>query len=153
MSFREFLLSEKRSVWLLRHLAFWTFWGLYFSIVKFFSPLGFYNIGHLPSFFDTMRDRYLWLAPQAFLVYPLIYFVLPRYVFRGRYVGGFIFSIIFWLLSLTMNALILLFVDGNHTNYSPNSDWLNLDGKTMLTILRAYFGGLNGGLAAAALAA
>jgi sensor histidine kinase YesM len=99
-----------------------------------------------------MGEAYSWLAPQAFLVYPLIYFVLPRYVFRGRYVGGFIFSIIFWLLSLTMNALILLFVDGNHTNYSPNSDWLNLDGETMYTILLAYLGGLNGGLAAAALA-
>src|SRR6187200_3233275 len=108
MSFREILLSEKRSVWFLRHLAFWTFWGFYFGIARVLNPLAYQQTGHFRPFFDTMGEAYLWLVPQAFLVYPLIYFILPRYVFRGRYVGGFIFSIIFLLLSLAIHFPYLL---------------------------------------------
>ena len=152
MSFREFLLSEKRSVWFLRHLAFWTFWGFYYSIVRFFDPRVLHANGHLPNFFDTMRQVYLWLAPQAFLVYPLIYFVLPRYLFRGRYVGAFIFSIIFLLLSVAIHIPFVLYVEGYTQQWGLSPDLYNLDMDVKKSINVAYLGGLQGALTASALA-
>ena len=153
MSFREFLFSEKRSVWLLRHLAFWAFWGFYFGITRFLSPAGWLLTGRLRPFFGTMGEAYNWLAPQAFLVYPLIYFVLPRYLFRDRYFGAFIFSIIFLLLSVSIHIPFVLFVEG-HTQMwglTPD-DWRNLNMDTKRSIMVAYLGGLQGALTAAALA-
>ena len=153
MSFREFLLSEKRSVRILRHLAFWTFWGFYFFIGRYLNPVNLKQNGHLPNFFHTLGEAYLWLTPQAFLVYPLIYFILPRYVFRGRYVAGFIFSIIFLLLSLAIHFPFLLFVNGYDPINPLTSDWLSLDKKTIYAIYLGYLGGLQGAPTGAALAA
>lgn len=153
MRFREFLMSEKRSVWLLRHLAFWAFWGFYFGITRWLSPARWLTTGHLPPFFDTMGQAYSWLAPQAFLVYPLIYFVLPRYVFRGRYLGGFIFSIIFLLLSVAVHIPFVFYVEGYTQQWGLTADWRNLDPSIRQTFLVAYLGGLQGALTAAALAA
>lgn len=155
MRFREFLLSEKRSVWLLRHLAFWAFWGFYFGMVRYLNPINYKaNDGQFPDFFPKMVEAYTYLLPQAFLVYPLIYFILPRYVFRGRYLGGFIFSIIFLLLSLTINVLFMLFIKGHNPIYVLTSNWLNLDSKMLYdTIFIGYLGALQGALTGAALAA
>ena len=156
MTFKEFLFSEKRSVWLLRQLAFWAFWGFYFSITRFLSPARWLGTGRFldfPNFFDTMAEGYSWLAPQAFLVYPLIYFVLPRYLFRGRYVGAFIFSFVFLLLSVAIHIPFVLFVDGYKPMGGINYDLLNPDKDMMKSITIAYLGGLQGALAAAALAA
>jgi len=153
MSFKEFLFSEKRSVWLLRHLAFWATWGFYFGITRWFSPARWLTTGQLPPFFDTMGQAYSWLAPQAFLVYPLIYFVLPRYVFQGRYLGGFIFSIIFLLLSVAVHIPFVFYVEGYTQQWGLTADWRNLDPGIRQTFLVAYLGGMQGALTASALAA
>jgi sensor histidine kinase YesM len=100
-----------------------------------------------------MGEAYSWLAPQAFLVYPLIYFVLPRYVFRGRYLGGFIFSIVFLLLSVAVHIPFVFYVEGYTQQWGLTVvDWRNLDPSIRQTILVAYLGGLQGALTAAALA-
>jgi len=154
MSFKEFLFSEKRSVWFLRHLAFWAFWGFYFGITRFLSPARWLTTGSFPPFFKTMGEAYSWLAPQAFLVYPLIYFVLPRYVFRDKYLGGFIFSIIFLLLSVSVHIPFVFYVEGYTQQWGLTVvDWRNLDPSIRQTIQVAYLGGLQGALVAAALAA
>jgi sensor histidine kinase YesM len=155
MSFKEFLFSEKRSVWLLRQLAFWAFWGFYIGMTRFFNPVRFKEAnGRFLNFSDHMVDGYMWLLPQAFLVYPLLYIVLPRYLFRGRYGGALIFTIIFWLLSLTMNVVFMLSINGLSPIYADPSKWLDLDSKTLYnTIFIGYLGALQGGLTAAALAA
>jgi len=152
MSFREFLFSEKLSVWLLRHLAFWAFWGFYFGITRVLSPAGWLVTGRLRPFFDTMGEAYSWLVPQVFLVYPLIYFVLPRYLFRDRYVGAFILSIIFLLLSVAIHIPFVLYVEGYTQQWGLSPDLYNLDMDVKKSINVAYLGGLQGALTASALA-
>ena len=152
MSFREFLFSEKRSVWILRHLAFWAFWGFYFGITRVLSPAGWLVTGRLRPFFDTMGEAYLWMVPQVFLVYPLIYFVLPRYLFRDRYVGAFILSIIFLLLSVAIHIPFVLYVEGYTQQWGLSPDLYNLDMDVMKSINVGYLGGLQGALTASGLA-
>ena len=152
MSFREFLFSEKRSVWILRHLAFWAFWGFYFGITRVLSPAGWLVTGRLRPFFDTMGEAYLWLVPQVFLVYPLIYFVLPRYLFRDRYVGAFILSIIFLLISVAIHIPFVLYVEGYTQQWGLSPDLYNLDMDVKKSINVGYLGGLQGALTASALA-
>ena len=152
MSFREFLFSEKRSVWILRHLAFWAFWGFYFGINRVLSPAGWLVTGRLRPFFDTMGEAYLWLVPQVFLVYPLIYFVLPRYLFRDRYVGAFILSIIFLLISVAIHIPFVLYVEGYTQQWGLSPDLYNLDMDVKKSINVGYLGGLQGALTASALA-
>lgn len=154
MSFREFLLSEKRSVWILRHLAFWAFWGFYFAFVRFLNPLRYKEAGgHFLHFWERMGEGFSYLFPQVFLVYPLIYFVLPRYLFRDRYVGAFIFSFIFLMLSLVIHAFYIVYIEGHNPIAFLTSDWLKMDDKTFYNaIFIAYLGALNGALCGAALA-
>ena len=154
MSFKEFLLSEKRSVRILRHLAFWAFWGFYFGFVRFLNPLRYKEAGgHFLHFWERMGEGFSYLFPQVFLVYPLIYFVLPRYLFRGKYVGAFIFSFIFLILSLVIHAFYIVYIEGHNPIAFLTSDWLKMDDKTFYdAIFLAYLGALNGALCGAALA-
>jgi sensor histidine kinase YesM len=154
MSFKEFLFSEKRSVWLLRQLAFWAFWGFYFGMVRFLNPLKYKEAGgQFLHFWERMGEGFSYLFPQIFLVYPLIYFVLPRYLFRERYVGAFIFSFIFLMFSLIMHAFYIVSLEGHNLIYALNFDWLGSDDDTFYNgIFIAYLGAMNGALCGAALA-
>ena len=154
MSFREFLLSEKRSVWLLRHLAFWAFWGSYFGVVRALNPIKYKEAGgHFVDFWERMGEGFSYLFPQSFLVYPLIYFVLPRYLFRDRYFGAFIFSFIFLMISLVIHAFYVIAIAGLNPIYFFKNDLLKMDDKIFYDkIFIAYLGALNGALCGAALA-
>lgn len=153
MSFKELLLSDRIGTRWMRHLAFWAFWGFYFGMVRFLNPMAFSMHGQFPDFFVSLKEAFTTLLPQTFLVYPLIYFVLPHYVFRGKYVRGFLWAVVFWLLTLTVNVFLLVYIKWHRPVYIlPLEDWLGRKEAIMTTISMAYLSGAMGALTGAALA-
>ena len=82
----KFIFSDERKYRIIRHLLFWGFWGFYFGMVRELNPRYLKEHGHFPNLFQTIAEAFLMLLPQAMLVYPLLYFILPRYVFNGKYI-------------------------------------------------------------------
>ena len=93
MSVREFILSDKKEYLIGRHLFFWIFWGGYFTMVRHLNPVFYMATGHFPNFFRSVAEGFFFLFPQLVIIYPLIYFILPRYVFNQKYIKAIIFGI------------------------------------------------------------
>lgn len=91
MTFYDFIFSEKPSVHKLRHLVFWLAWGLYFYII--------------PGLLDdkpstglvlnpyTLLNTLLILIIQVSAFYSVIYYLVPRYLLKRKYLS-FILGII-----------------------------------------------------------
>lgn len=88
MYWHEFIFSEQRKNKLLRHLAFWTAWWLYFVLCYFLfqQPIPKLN---LKPFFLTPGDHsplktFLLVLLYALACYPLLYFILPK-IIKGKW--------------------------------------------------------------------
>lgn len=154
MSFKDFILSERRSDRVKRHLLFWAFWSFYFTMVRFLNPLMIIQTGSFANFFKTLNESILTLLPQTVLVYPLIYFVLPRYVFKGKYFRAAAWFLMFLFLTFTVTAFFIIYVPKYNAIFFPGFRKLFGDEVGFSTkIFLAYMASLQGALTAAALAA
>ena len=108
MQFREFIFSEKRSVRITRHLLFWIVIVLYFDWLSWtIFGTGVYNPNDSNdhNLFVTLSSI-LMLIPQWLIVYPLLYFVFPRYLLNNKYVLAFIWIIGLVVFSAFINQMI-----------------------------------------------
>ena len=149
----KFIFSEARKYRIQRHLLFWGFWGFYFGLVRELNPIVFKQTGHLPNVFQTIGEAFLILLPQVVLVYPLLYFILPNYVFTGKYLRAAIWFIVFLFLTVFINALLLTAIPWPKVIYL--SQYVKLfDGVPFLQKFQlAYLSAMQGSLTCAALAA
>jgi sensor histidine kinase YesM len=143
--------SDEKKYRIRRHLLFWGFWGFYFGIVRVLNPRYLIERGHFPDFFLEMARSYILLIPQAVLVYPLLYFILPRYVFNGKYIKASLWFVVFLLLTYTVSAafyIALPWLQVIWTNFKLFSK-----GSISAKIGLAYLASMQGALTGAGLAA
>jgi len=152
MPLKDFILSEKWGDRILRHLLFWAFWSFYFTMVRYFNPIAYVQNGHFANLFMVMNEAILGLLPQTILVYALIGFVLPRYVFNGKYLGAITWFIIFLFLTLSVTATFIVFLPAYKVVYFPNMWQIFAKYPLYIRMYTAYMGSLQGALTAAALA-
>ena len=149
----KFIFSDEKKYRIIRHLLFWGFWGFYFGMVRELNPLIYKQTGHFPNLIKTMAEAFLILLPQTVLVYPLLYFILPRYVFTGKYIRASIWFIVFLFLTVFIHAVLLISIPWPKVFYL--SSYVKLfDGISDLQKFQlAFLAALQGSLTAAALAA
>lgn len=151
----KFIFSDERKYRIRRHLLFWGFWGFYFGMVRELNPSYLKRMGHFPNLFQTMAEAFLMLLPQAVLVYPLLYFILPHYVFNGKYIRAIFWFFVFLTLTIFVNAFLLIYIPWHKLA------WLSLQNVSVLfegldnsaKFGMAYMAGMQGSLTGAALAA
>jgi sensor histidine kinase YesM len=154
MSLKDLILSEKWSDRIKRHLLFWAFWSFYFTMVRFLNPMAYIQRGHFENFFLVLFEAVVMLIPQTILVYSLIGFVLPRYVFTGKYFRAAIWFLVFLFLTFTVTALFIVYVPLFKQVNFPNVRNAFKDRPTLASkIFLAYMSSLQGALTGAALAA
>ncbi len=148
----KFIFSDARKYRIIRHLLFWGFWGLYFGMSREFNAIYFKQKGHLPNLFKSMAEAFLILLPQVVLVYPLLYFILPRYVFTGKYIRASICVIVLLFISVLISAVLLISIPWPKVIYL--SQYVKLfDGVPFFQKVQfAYLAGFQGSLIGAALA-
>lgn len=103
---REFIFSEKRSDRIKRHLLFWIFWWLYFGVMHAVQPFN-PQLSYFQKLPYTILESILLMLPQFLLVYPLLYFVLPRYLLNNKYVSGFLWIAIFVVFASFVNYMMI----------------------------------------------
>ena len=148
----KLIFSNERKFRILRHLLFWSFWGFWFGLVRELNPLVYQKTGHFPNVIKVMLETAIFLLSQIVLVYPVLYFILPHYVFTGKYVKA-TFSIA-GLLIITIFVNVVL-------HGLPWSDIIPLPSKytpfagvraELKITTQAYLSAMLGSLTAAALA-
>lgn len=102
MSWHEFIFSDQPRVHAKRHIVFWLLWWIYFAgTYYYYVQVGLQKIdfGDLSSilFFKT----FLLVIVHMISCYAFIYFLLPRYLLKARYVS--------FVAGTTILAIALLF--------------------------------------------
>jgi len=81
----NFVFSQKYRVW--RHVVFWLFQVLFFALL--------YS-GQLRGFKVELALFLMWLPVTILCTYPLMYWTLPKYLLKGKYLP-FIVIIVMWV--------------------------------------------------------
>ncbi len=151
MNNHPFIFSDLPKYRIMRHLLFWGFWWIFQAILYSFIARRDVSPTYIDRLQVTMFEAFIFLGPQIFLAYSLIYFIIPRFLLRQRYLlTGFLtitaFLITAWLSWVSRKYLInpvLLHFGGikffNARDYTINS--------TLLAGLRGSI--ITGGIAAA----
>jgi sensor histidine kinase YesM len=147
----QFIFSDKFR--LQRHLAFWFCWWTFGTILYAFTPA----IVSIPLIYRlsiVSIDSLVYLIPHAFLSYSLVYFVVPVYVLRNRYILTAISVVLLFFVTAIISAFLGIFFL-EHVRYTfilantklpfPKS----LNGSFYLALLAGLRGGITiGGIAA-----
>jgi len=105
MNQQQFIFSDEYKYRLRRHLLFWLCWWIFFGILYSYTA----KVSLLPNFERlpfAMVDALVFLIPHMFLSYSLMYYVIPKFVFSGRYFKAGILVLFFFLVTASISALI-----------------------------------------------
>src|SRR5215510_395490 len=87
MKWHEFVFSDERHGRNRRHIIFWTVWLIYFSFTFFYRQQPLLNQGWAWwAIFVLLKSVFILLG-HVFICYITIYFFLPRFLLRGRYLS------------------------------------------------------------------
>jgi sensor histidine kinase YesM len=110
MQWHEFIFSEERKHKLMRHLAFWASWWLYFVLCYFLFQQPIPGFKLRPSYLTPgdhlLFKTFLFVLLYALTCYPLIYFVLPE-IIKGKWLKATAYIIL--LCSLLVLASDFLY--------------------------------------------
>ncbi|MDO9376678.1 MAG: histidine kinase [Bacteroidota bacterium] len=94
--------NEPRYRWA-RHLSFWAAWWLFQGFLYSFISINNttqFNL-RLPA---SLAESLIYLIVHAFLSYSLMYFVVPRFLLKGRYWLTTVWVVILFLLTAALSA-------------------------------------------------
>jgi len=100
-----FIFSDEPRYRIRRHLAFWTFWwlaqGVLYSVVakpdRFAYPL---------VLFDSIVESFAYMLAHIFLAYSLMYFVIPRYLLKQKYLLTIISVVVCFMITAFLSTLL-----------------------------------------------
>jgi len=147
-----FIFSSEKKYRIRRHVAFWIFWAVFQGFLYSFMPLPapFSYIKRLPG---AMMDSLLFLPSHMFLSYTLMYFVIPVYVVKNKYLLSAAWAFILIIATASLAAAISSYLIPIKQTILPHKWLLPLSyhgSSFFLALLAGLRGGLTvGGLAAA----
>jgi hypothetical protein len=95
----EFVFSSKYRIW--RHVVFWVVHTLLFSLVL---------LNTRPSYEHLLFAQSLWVPLYLLYCYPLMYWVLPRYLLKGKYVQFTLIILLWGVAGYFLNYLFRAYV-------------------------------------------
>jgi len=99
--------SEELKYRISRHLLFWFCYWLYFGFLHASNAFGASQIRYFNNLPYTLTESVLLLIPQMIIAYPMLYFILPRYLLKRKYVTGILFTVILTFIG-TVTSLFMV---------------------------------------------
>src|ERR1051326_755028 len=93
-----FIFSNEPKFRIARHIAFWLILFLGQASVSLIVP-SFLNRYNNERLYEATYGQLLYLPSQLFIVYTLLYFVIPRFILKGKYKLTFFWIIIICLVT------------------------------------------------------
>ncbi|RYZ59745.1 MAG: hypothetical protein EOO14_08075, partial [Chitinophagaceae bacterium] len=147
-----FIFSNQLRYRLQRHALFWIAWWLFHSTLYSFSA-GILNISYFQRLPVSAVESFIYMVPHMFLSYSLMYFAIPHFLLKGKYVQTALVVIGLFLVTAALSTLISIYllsyfrslILGN-VYVAPHINEVNF----FLGLLSGLRGGLTiGGIAAA----
>jgi len=107
----KFFISNEPRYRVTRHLVFWFVWWIYFGGLHAANAFGRKEISYFNNLPFTFVESILLLFPQIVVTYALLYFVLPRYLMKNKYILGFIWFVIIWSAAATLNVYVVWYIN------------------------------------------
>jgi sensor histidine kinase YesM len=151
MQATEFIFSNKRKHRIARHVAFWASWWLFAGLI--------YSVGPLPAkmpyginLVRSLLESFAFLPIHIFLSYSLIYFIIPRFLVKGKYALTILLVMLSFIISAWISVLISYFIIHQIRLWflMPDIDWVFIRQRQ---ILYGFMAGLRGGITIGGLAA
>jgi sensor histidine kinase YesM len=150
---QHFIFSEERSDRIKRHLVFWFFWWLWFTFIHALLPMTSPGYSYFKNIPYSLVESPLLLIPQIFLVYPLLYFVLPQYIFTNKYVKAIFWCAVFLAISGIVNQLMIMYVNRPVLEFIlPERFLINTQRTPQASFVMGVLSSFKGGLLGAAFA-
>ncbi len=150
MQQNAFIFSEEKKYRLRRHLAFWVFWWLFFGFLYSYTgkvsllP----NVNRLPI---ALIESLFFLVSHMFLAYSLMYYIIPQFIFKGRYIRAGMLVLFLFFITACISAIIGTYIlpSVRYALFSiPYYDTVNA--TFLLSLLAGLRGAITiGGIAAA----
>ena len=146
--------SNERKYRIQRHLLFWFAWGFWFGMVRELNPTSYKNTGHFANPIITMIETFFLVLPHAVLVYPMLYFILPRFIVTGKYIKASLWILLFLILAVCVGAILLVSIPWEKAVFILNFKLFQSATVDIWAIMNiSYVSAMLGALTGAALAA
>ena len=150
-----FIFSNERKYRIGRHLAFWGFWLLFQAFLYAFvptpNPIPLSYAQRMPL---SMLDSLMYMPTHIFLSYMLMYFVIPFYIVKNKYLAGASWAFVIIIATGAMAALISLYLlNPIREFFLSDRSLLPRHSNYQSTFYLALLAGLRGGLTIGGLAA
>jgi hypothetical protein len=136
---------------LLRHILFWLSWWLFGSILYSFSPA--YNLkgtdlnaGYFHRLYLTSINALFYLPQHIFLAYTLMYYVVPGFILKGKYVRAAFVTLLVLVITGAMSVIIGNVVINPFWKSAMPHSGINLAYITDGRLFNDLIGGLRGGI-------
>jgi len=150
---QAFIFSEKKSDRIKRHLLFWIFWWIYYGTLHAALPSASEKVSYFQNLPFTISESLLHIVPQLLLAYPLLYFVLPKYILTNKYAEAFVWVFVFMLLSGLVNLYMTLNLNQKILSAVLPEQYMQHTNRTRaMNFGMALLSSLKGGLTSAAIA-
>jgi sensor histidine kinase YesM len=150
-----FIFSDEPKHRVARHISFWIFWWIFQGFLYSFIAVK-SGDGYTDRLLTSMAESLVYLIPHIFLSYLLIYFVIPRFLLKQKYLQTvawvsflfFVTAALSTLLSLTLIYWVRTYI--LNQPYSENSQHYGPGLSIFLGLLAGFRGAITiGGIAAA----
>ena len=105
MTLYPFVFSNNPRYRVTRHVLFWLLWILYYTVESTISRAQRYDLNL--AFFSSLTEVTITTPMDIAFCYGIIYFLLPRFLFRGQFltlaVGWLVFSLLFFFMYMLFN--------------------------------------------------
>jgi hypothetical protein len=94
----NFILSEKRTDRLKRHVVFWFAWWVYFAVLHAANPFNKPEISYFRNPVFTFTESVFLVLPHIPLTYGMLYLVLGKFILKKKYALAVFTTITLWLV-------------------------------------------------------
>lgn len=148
-----FIFSDERKFRIRRHLVFWITWWMFLGFLYSFLIIN--DIKYWERLPTSLLDSLIFLTAHMFLSYSLMYFVIPKYVLKEKYIVAFAWVASLFLITAGLSTFLALVVIPpvhkalNVAEYKQSGGVI----PTTVAIHYSFMAGLRGGLTIGGLAA
>jgi sensor histidine kinase YesM len=102
----RFIFSDEKKYRLQRHIIFWIIWWIFNAFLYSFSPATELTPHYTTRLLLSSIDAFFYLFAHIFLAYSLMYYVVPRFILKEKYLKAVVVTIILLLATATISAII-----------------------------------------------
>ncbi|HEV7332470.1 MAG TPA: histidine kinase [Flavisolibacter sp.] len=146
-----FIFSNQFSHRLQRHACFWISWWIFHSTLYSFSA-GLLNVSYFERLPVSAVEALIYMVPHMFLGYSLMYFAIPQFLLKGKYLQTVLVVIGLFVITGALSAVISVYI----LSYFRSLILGNIYTPAHINQVNFYLGllsGLRGGLTIGGIAA